>query len=185
MCMRSSLAALLLVAPGLAGAAGATAAACEPADGSGADPFLGVALEISDLGGCRGCARSIERALGRLPGVRTAELDPDLPVVCISAAAEDLLLDEAPLRQAVKDVGYTSGAAHYRLTGSLRRRSRLALLELGPEVTVLLTDPDRVLADLGQTGEQVRMSGVPDAGPEGGWALRVSSVIVLDPAPAQ
>jgi copper chaperone CopZ len=174
---RATLASLLLLVPCMAGAGNLSlGAACESA--AAGEPFVGVALEISDLGGCRGCARSIERALGRSKGVLAAELDPDLPVVCI-AAGPSILLDEASLRQAVKDVGYTSGVAQYRVAGGLLEGTHTLVLEPGAGVTIVLVDPEQKLADLALAGERVLVAGELAAQPEGGWALRVSSVTAL------
>ncbi len=106
--------------------------------GSEGDVFRGVVMEITDLGSCSGCSRSIERALERITGVVAATLDSRDSTVTITSAT-GVLLEEAVLRRAVRDVGYSAGTAEFWIVGELELRagSQWLILEGGREIEVL------------------------------------------------
>lgn len=70
--------------------------------------LLGLAIEITDLGACRGCANSIVKALLRVAGVIEARLHDSEPRIDVIVNRADRP-EEAELRTAVRDVGYTAG----------------------------------------------------------------------------
>jgi len=60
-------------------------------------------LRVPDLS-CPGCATTIKKALGQLPGVESVTIDPDLPGVVVAYAPEKI--SEAEIRKAVTEVGF-------------------------------------------------------------------------------
>ena len=60
-------------------------------------------LSVPDIS-CDHCQRTIESALGRLPGVRTATVD--VPARTVHLTYDETTLDPATIRQTLADEGY-------------------------------------------------------------------------------
>jgi hypothetical protein len=110
--------------------------------------FQGATVEITDLGGCTGCAGGITRAMKRIDGVVDAALEEGST---IRVTAEDgIWIDPGELRGIVRNVGYTAGTVASVCRGTLVKKEGRAFFTAAAaadEASLAVEDPEGLISE--------------------------------------